>query len=151
MAVNGTDFPVSLEIPVVWGDMDALQHVNNVVYFRYFETIRIEYLRRIGIMALLARGQVMPVVAETHARYRRAVTFPDTLLVEARVSELGEYGFTMSYQITSREQGEVTTFGEARVVMLDKISGKKVALTEALKRQILQLEQLALEQLTLAQ
>lgn len=133
-------FPVRLEFPVVWGEMDALQHVNNVVYFRYFETIRIEYLQRLGVMKLLAEGKIMPVVAETSARYRRAVTFPDTLLVEAKVSELGEYGFTMRYRVSSREQGEVTTLGEARVVLLDKKTGQKAPLSEQLKRQILQLE-----------
>lgn len=150
MAVNDTDFPVRLKIPVAWGDMDALQHVNNVVYFRYFETIRIEYFQRIGLMTLLANEQVMPVVAETSARYRRPVIFPDTLLVEAKVSEVGEYGFSMSYQVTSQQQGEVTTLGEARVVMLDKTTGKKVALTEELKRQILQLADVQLEHLPIA-
>ena len=147
MSMHNTYYPVSLEISVVWGEMDALQHVNNVVYFRYFETVRIEYLQRIGIMALLANGQMMPVVAETSAHYRRPVTFPDTLLVEARVSDVGEYGFTMSYQITSRQQAAVTTLGDARVVMLDKTTGKKMALTAALKQQILQLEHLQPEQL----
>ena len=141
MSQHNVHYPVSVEIPVVWGEMDALQHVNNVVYFRYFETVRIEYLQRIGIMELLSRGQMMPVVAQTSARYRRAVTFPDTLLVEAKVSEVGEYGFTMSYQITSREQGVVTTLGEARVVMLDKTTGNKTLLTAELKQKILQLEQ----------
>ena len=133
-------YPVSLEMPVVWGDMDALQHVNNTVYFRYFETVRIEYLQRIVMMVLLASGKMMPVVAETSARYRRPVTFPDTLQVEARVSEVGEYGFSMSYQIISRQQAAVTTLGEARVVILDKSTGQKMALTPALKQQILQLE-----------
>ncbi|ART82159.1 thioesterase [Oceanisphaera profunda] len=145
MAANDRDFPVSLKIPVAWGDMDALQHVNNVVYFRYFETIRIEYFQRIGLMTLLASEQVMPVVAETSARYRRSVIFPDTLLVEAKVSEVGECGFSMSYQVTSLQQGEVTTQGSARVVMLDKSTGKKKALTAELKRQIVQLEHLPTE------
>ncbi|WP_319783161.1 acyl-CoA thioesterase [Oceanisphaera sp. IT1-181] len=147
MVINGTGFPVSLKIPVAWGDMDALQHVNNVVYFRYFETIRIEYFQRIGLMKLLASEQVMPVVAETSARYRRPVIFPDTLLVEAKVSEVGECGFSMSYQVTSLQQGEVTTQGSARVVMLDKNTGKKKVLTAELKRQILQLEHLPIEHL----
>lgn len=139
-------FQVSLEIPVVWGEIDALQHVNNAVYFRYFETVRIEYLQRIGMMKLLADGKMMPVVAETSARYRRPVTFPDTLLVEAKVSEFDECGFNMHYQITSRRQEAVTTLGEARIVLLDRTSGKKTPLTDELKRQILQLEHLPIEQ-----
>ena len=140
MSDADNSFPVGIDIAVAWGEMDALQHVNNVVYFRYFETVRIEYLQRLGMMKLLADGKMMPVVAETSARYQRAVTFPDTLLVEARVSEFGECGFNMHYQITSRQQGAVTTRGEARLVLLDKVSGNKMRLTDELKRQILQLE-----------
>ena len=39
--------PIVTEIPVAWGEMDALQHVNNVVYFRYFETARIDFFNRL--------------------------------------------------------------------------------------------------------
>lgn len=135
-------FPVSLEIPVAWGDMDALQHVNNVVYFRYFETIRIEYLRRVGMLEVLADKHVSPVLAETSARYRRPVIFPDTLLVGARVSQLAEHGFTMEYQITSKAQGRVTTEGTARIVMLNVATGGKAALSNSLKQQVMQLEEI---------
>lgn len=41
------DFPVITEIKVAWGEMDALQHVNNVVYFRYFETARLDYFNKL--------------------------------------------------------------------------------------------------------
>ena len=141
MTTSEQAFSVCLEIPVAWGDMDALQHVNNVVYFRYFETIRIEYLRRVGMSDVLANEQVSPVLAETSARYRRPVIFPDTLVVEARVSELSEHGFTMEYQITSKAQGEVTTQGSARIVMLNVTTGKKAALSEALKQRVVRLEE----------
>lgn len=143
MATHKRLFPVSLELPVAWGDMDALQHVNNVVYFRYFETIRIEYLRRIGMLEVLANQQISPVLAETSARYRRPVIFPDTLLVEARVSKLAEHGFTMEYQITSKAQGIITTEGTARIVILDVATGGKATLSDTLKQQIMQLEEIA--------
>lgn len=143
MATHKRLFPVSLELPVAWGDMDALQHVNNVVYFRYFETIRIEYLRRIGMLEVLANQQISPVLAETSARYRRPVIFPDTLLVEARVSKLAAHGFTMEYQITSKAQGIITTEGTARIVILDVATGGKATLSDTLKQQIMQLEEIA--------
>ena len=41
-------FPVIVEQAVVWGDMDSYSHVNNVVYFRYFENARLEYFRRLN-------------------------------------------------------------------------------------------------------
>ncbi len=43
-----SEFPVVLEIPVAWGDMDAMLHVNNTVYLRWFECARMEYFSRIG-------------------------------------------------------------------------------------------------------
>ncbi|MFD1008019.1 MULTISPECIES: acyl-CoA thioesterase [Oceanisphaera] len=142
MAPSKQHFPVSLDIPVAWGDMDALQHVNNVVYFRYFETIRIEYLRRIGMLEILAAEQISPVLAETSARYRRAVVFPDTLVLEGRVSEFFDHGFTMEYQITSKQQQAVTTQGTARIVMLNMVTGEKAALSKRLKQQMVQLEEI---------
>ena len=44
-------FPVIVEQNVIWGEMDAYQHVNNVVYFRYFENARLEYIRRLDWFA----------------------------------------------------------------------------------------------------
>ncbi len=43
-----SDLPVRVTIPVAWGDQDALQHVNNTVYFRWFETARVSLFRRVG-------------------------------------------------------------------------------------------------------
>ena len=46
-------YPVIIEIPVAWGEMDAFQHVNNIVYFRYFESARITYFERTGLIAYM--------------------------------------------------------------------------------------------------
>ena len=42
------DYKIKVDIPVAWGDMDILQHVNSSVYFRYFECARVAYLEKIG-------------------------------------------------------------------------------------------------------
>jgi len=41
------DYPIVMDIPVAWGEMDSLQHVNNIVYFRYFESVRMAFFDRI--------------------------------------------------------------------------------------------------------
>ena len=46
------NYPVVIEIPVAWGDMDAFQHVNNVTYFKYFESARIAYFEKIKFQEL---------------------------------------------------------------------------------------------------
>ena len=70
-------FPVVVEVDVAWGDMDSYAHVNNVVYFRYFENARIAYLDRIGWSALKLEAGLGPILHSTSARFRRPVTYPD--------------------------------------------------------------------------
>ncbi|WJG22545.1 acyl-CoA thioesterase [Vibrio furnissii] len=124
------DFPVVTEIPVAWGEMDALQHVNNVVYFRYFETARIDYFRHIQLMEDIAITQIGPVLSETQCRYKIPVTFPDTLLVGSRVSDVQADRFSMEYQVVSKKLGKVTTTGSATVVMFDFKNNTKAQLSQ---------------------
>lgn len=134
------DFPVITQINVAWGEMDALQHVNNVVYFRYFETARIEYFAQIRLMEEMSKSQIGPVLSETQCRYRIPVTFPDTLLIGSRVTEVGEDRFTMEYQIVSKKMGKVTTTGSATVVMFDFKNQCKALLPAVLRETILTTE-----------
>ncbi|OBT04210.1 thioesterase [Shewanella sp. UCD-FRSSP16_17] len=120
------------EIPVAWGEMDALNHVNNVVYFRYFETARIDFFSQINMMDDLAKTSIGPVLSETHARYKRPVTFPDTLLVSVSISDIQQDRFVMHYRIFSKAQQAVTTTGTANVVMFNFKTGQKATLTPEL-------------------
>lgn len=97
------DFPVITEIPVAWGEMDALQHVNNVVYFRYFETARIDYFKQVALMEETQSTGIGPVLSETQCRYKIPVTFPDTLLIGSRVVDIQSDRFTMEYQAVSKK------------------------------------------------
>lgn len=135
-------FPVVTEIPVAWGEMDALQHVNNVTYFRYFETARIDYFKHIDLMENIAITQVGPVVAETSCRYKIPVTFPDTLLVGTKITDLQDDRFTMKYQVVSKKLNKITTLGSATVVMFDFKTNQKANLTPEILATIQQLENL---------
>ena len=135
-------FPVVTEIPVAWGEMDALQHVNNVTYFRYFETARIDYFKHIDLMENITITQVGPVVAETSCRYKVPVTFPDTLLVGTKITDLQDDRFTMKYQVVSKKLNKITTLGSATVVMFDFKTNQKANLTPEILATIQQLENL---------
>src|SRR5467141_3395784 len=91
-------YPVIVEQAVVWGDMDAYQHVNNVVYFRYFENARLEYFRRMGWFEYEEQTGIGPILSATQARFRKALTYPDTISIGARMSEIGTDRCTMEYQ-----------------------------------------------------
>ncbi len=112
--------------------MDALNHVNNVVYFRYLETARIEYFREIALMDEIQNTGIGPVLGETSCRYKLPVTYPDTLYVGSRVSELKDDRFTMEYEIVSKKLGAVTSSGTAKVVMFNFKTNLKANLLPSL-------------------
>src|SRR5207237_2253238 len=74
-----TGFPVIVEQAVVWGEMDAYRHVNNVVYFRYFENARLEYFRRLDWTALERETGIGPILATTQAKFRKALSYSDLI------------------------------------------------------------------------
>ncbi|MGL4474825.1 MAG: acyl-CoA thioesterase [Shewanella sp.] len=125
------DYHIRTDINVAWGEMDALKHVNNVVYFRYFETARIDFLLQTGLISLLQDEKIGPVISETQARYKRPVTFPDTLTIGTRISDIQSDRFTMHYAAFSQAQQAITTLGSAQVVMFNFSTGKKALLPNA--------------------
>ena len=132
-------FPVKLEQKVAWGEMDAFGHVNNANYLRWFESARIAYFEKIA----MSRGAGdaspwVPILARATVDFRKPVTYPDTITVEATVTKFGNTSFTMAYRATSAALGLVAE-GEAIVVVLDG-SGQKRPLPDALKRAVEQLE-----------
>jgi acyl-CoA thioester hydrolase len=134
------DFPVRVEIPVAWAEMDVFGHVNNAVFFRWFESARIEYLVRIGLADAGTGVVVGPILHSTHCRFRRPVVFPDRVVAGARVVEVREDRFVMEYRVVSRAQGETVADGGATVVAYDYRAGAKAPLPASVREAIRGLE-----------
>jgi acyl-CoA thioester hydrolase len=133
-------WPVSIEIPVAWGDMDAFAHVNNAVYLRWFESARIAYFEKVGIADRVPEG-VGPILARAAVNYRLPVSYPDTVRVAASVVRLGQTSFMMQYRLTSRRQQDaVVAEGESTVVMVRYPQGTKVPVDASLRERISALE-----------
>jgi len=133
-------YPVVVEQAVIWGDMDAYQHVNNVVYFRYFENARLEYFRHLDWFSLEAETGVGPILAYTQARFRRPLTYPDTIRIAARIAEIGDDRMTMEHIIVSLQQQEIVTEGQSTIVTFHYADNRKVSVPDELRRRIAALE-----------
>ena len=121
---------------VAWGDMDAVGHVNNVMYYRYIESARVEYLNKLD-----AFGQgLSAVIASSSCRYLRPVFFPDVLEIGVQVVEVRNSGFRMAYTLFSTAQQELVATGEAIAVMVDAKTLEKAALPAELRQRIFALE-----------
>lgn len=133
-------FPVRIELDVAWGDMDSYAHVNNVVYFRYFENARIPYLDRVGWMRSMQETGLGPIVASTSARYRKPVSYPDRLLVGARVRDVHTDRVTFEYCLVSTKWNAVAAEGQAVVVSYDYRKESKCPIPDEVRAAIEELE-----------
>lgn len=132
--------PVVVELPVVWGEMDAYRHVNNVVYFRYFESARLEYFRRLDWFEYEQQTGIGPILAATSARYRKPLTYPDTIWVGARIPTIDADRFTMEYRLVSKKLAAVAAEGTGTIVTYHYAQGTKVPVPDELRRRITELE-----------
>ena len=105
---------------------------SNVVYLRYFEIARIDFLNKINQFDTIKPGGIGPVISENNIRYKRPVTFPDTLTVGITISDIKSDRFMMNYSVFSHAQQAITTTGYSQVVMFDFKTGQKAAISEPL-------------------
>jgi acyl-CoA thioester hydrolase len=91
-------------------------------------------------MNYLKETGIGPIVATAQARFRRPVTYPDTLLVGARVSTMSEDRYTVDYRVVSKTQADVVTLGDTVVVTYHYSDEKKVPIPLELKKRIEQIE-----------
>lgn len=114
------DFPVVTDVVVRWGDMDNLGHVNHLLYLRYFEIARIEYLLKLGLAPPGPDWRESGVILKSvSCRFKAAVTFPDTVSVGARIIDLGDDHATMEHIAVSQRLGKVAAIGNAVLVAYD--------------------------------
>jgi acyl-CoA thioester hydrolase len=134
-------YPVVVEIPVAWGEMDSFQHVNNVVYFRYFESARIAYSEKIGLQEYKEKTGIGPILGSTSCKYKLPLTYPDTVSVGAKIVSIEEDRFTMKYVIVSHRHGKIAADGDGVVVIYDYNEGRTTTLPDAIRLRIQELEQ----------
>ncbi len=133
-------YPVVAEIPVAWGEMDSFQHVNNINYFRYFESARILYSEKIGLQRLKEETGIGPILGATSCKFKLPLTYPDTISVGTRITGLDEDRFSMQFVVVSHRHQRVAAEGDCVVVMYDYRAGKKTEVPGELRRRIRDIE-----------
>lgn len=139
-------FPVVVVLPVQWGEQDSFGHVNHVVYFRWYESSRIAYAQKVGLMDMHRSQRIGPILASVSNDYRRQLTFPDTVHVGVRVSRIGRASIAMEHRIVSRSQLALAAEGTSTLVVFDYQANKPHPVPDAIRRAIEDLEGRPLEQ-----
>ncbi|MFZ1332938.1 MAG: acyl-CoA thioesterase [Flavobacteriales bacterium] len=130
---------VSIEIPVAWGEQDLFGHVNNVVYFRYFENVRMYFLERTGIFRSHNETGIGVILASTTCDFKIPVEWPQKLTINTACTAVGNTSFTLGYEIFDEQKNLVAT-GISVQVMYDYERATKVPIPEPIRSAIKQLE-----------
>lgn len=121
------------EIPVRWGDMDAMGHVNNTVYFRYMEQVRVDAFEAVPFHVDQENGG--PIIVQTSCTFKMPLKHPDTVLVRLGISRIGRSSVETSYQICSMSKnGAVVAEGAATVVWIDMASERPMPVPESIRQ-----------------
>lgn len=119
-------------IPIRWGDMDALGHVNNTVYFRYMEQARISWFHGLGLKGSAA-GEG-PAVINASCTFLKHLVYPGNVEVKTYVGQAGRSTLETWIELRpSYDPDVVYAEGSAKVIWVDYKKGKSAPLPEKLR------------------
>lgn len=128
----------TMRMPIRWGDMDAMGHVNNTNYFRYIESARIAWLEQVGGLPD-PRGEG-PVIVNASMNFLKQLTYPADIEVRTFVAPPGRSSVEVSHEIRLLDAdgaaGELHAQGSAKVVWVDFKLGKSTPLPAALRAEL---------------
>lgn len=126
------DYPHRQAITTRWMDNDAYGHVNNVVYFSYFDTVVNTYLIRQGVLDV-EKGAVIGLVVDLACQYFSSLTYPETVRAGLRVAHIGRS--SVRYEIALFGEGSDTAAAQGHFVhvYVDRATRRPVELPAALR------------------
>ena len=133
-----SDFAHFSDITTRWIDNDAYGHINNVVYYEFFDTVVNGYLLAQGVLDI-ADGPVIGLVVETKCNYFRPIAFPDRIRAGLRMAKLGTSSVTYNVGIFRDGDDTASAQGHFVHVYVDRATNKPVPLPAALKQALAKL------------
>jgi acyl-CoA thioester hydrolase len=121
-----------MEIPIRWGDMDALGHVNNTLYFRYMESIRIAWFRSLGVTP--SGSSEGWVLIDTACTFERQFEYPGTVLASLHVAAIGRSSVDNWVEMArSDAPATLCAYGSARMVWTDRVAQRSRPIPDDLR------------------
>ena len=110
---------IDVSMPIRWGDMDAFGHVNNTVFFRYMEQVRISWFERLGIAGGNGEGQG-PVIVNASMEFLKQLHYPGDVIGRMSVGKPGRSSFDTRFELYRADApGVLYARGAARIVWID--------------------------------
>ena len=127
----------TMRMPIRWGDMDAMGHVNNTVYFRYMEQARIDWFEKIDCSPALTNGQGV-VIINASCTFLRQLKYPGEIEVRTFIGPLGRSSFETFQEIRRCDMvDDLVAEGSAKIVWIDYQREKSLPIPDPERARIL--------------
>ena len=123
-------YTVVVEFPVQWGEMDAANHVNNLIYLRWSESARLKYFEHIRL-PIDFKGAYGPILGWQDCKYIFPVTYPDTVVAGSRVIEILKDRFVIECGIYSLRHQRIAAISKQQIIPYSYTELKKVEMPES--------------------
>ena len=133
-------FHCSTPVTIRFRDLDAFGHVNNAVYFTFMEMARVAYFAQIGLLKSGEFPTPFFIIAEATCQFKAPIDMETPLIVQVRVSRLGNSSFDMEYRFVDDVSGTVLASGRTVQVTFDYAVNRSVPLPDEWRAAITQLE-----------
>ncbi|RLB68431.1 MAG: acyl-CoA thioesterase [Deltaproteobacteria bacterium] len=131
-------YTVETVIPVESEEIGSMGFVNNVNYFRYFQSAILAYTEKVGYIDHLEKTGEGIVVGSTDCKFKTPVAYPDMLHVGARATSVKDDSFVLEFCLVSEQKNTVAAEGSGVIVAYDRNKQQKMLIPQFLKDKILE-------------
>ncbi|MBI2213211.1 MAG: acyl-CoA thioesterase [Acidobacteria bacterium] len=119
---------------VTWQDLDAMGHVNNAVYFAYFEWARTKYWME--MVGATEPSSLTFIVARAECDFRRELNMMELVHIRVRISEMRSSSLDFVYEVVKAASGEIAATGKVVVVLFSWQERRKIAISDELRARV---------------
>lgn len=132
-------FPVKLKIRIDWSELDYFGHVNNVAFFKYIQSARVNYWDQIGLRESHIKTNIGPMLASSKCDFKKPLLFPGEITIQTKTAFIKNTSFCFIHQIIDA-QNEIAAEAQDIMVMFDFNKNEKTVFPEELRRKIGEIE-----------
>jgi acyl-CoA thioester hydrolase len=135
-----TNYPLKLNLRIDWSEMDLFGHVNNVAYFKYIQSARVNMWEELGLSQMFREEKIGAILASSACNFISPLHYPGSITIHSGVDSIGTTSFVILHRIVDAKGA---TAAEARdvVVLFDFRANKKVVVAEEMRSKITALEE----------
>lgn len=120
-------------LPIRWGDMDAMGHVNNTVYFRYMEQARIEWFEQLGYNTG-QNAREGPVIVNAACTFLAPLVYPGNVELRMFIGHPGRSSLPTHYELRLQGEEKLYATGDAKMVWINPASGRPIPLPDNMRK-----------------